>query len=165
MELVISIPEGIEVLILGDTIQIRGPKGEIKKSFKLGEVKVEKRGKDIVVSGKEKMFINTIGAHIKNMIRGVEEGYSRKLQIVYSHFPMSIEVKGKKVFIKNFLGQKEMRSAEIIGNTKVEVDGQNIIVSGIDKENVGQTTANLIKAVKITKKDSRVFQDGLYVVE
>jgi large subunit ribosomal protein L6 len=47
----------------------------------------------------------------------------------------------------------------------VEIRGQEVIVEGIDKEECGQTAANLEQATKIKDKDPRVFQDGIYIVE
>ncbi|MGB9577463.1 MAG: 50S ribosomal protein L6, partial [Candidatus Norongarragalinales archaeon] len=98
----------------------------------------------------------------RNMIKGCTEEYSKKLQVVYAHFPITIEVKGSQVNIKNFLGEKVPRTAKIVGDTKVSVAGQEITVSGHDKEAVGQTASNLVRATRIAKKDVRIFQDGIY---
>jgi len=46
----------------------------------------------------------------------------------------------------------------------VEAKGENVTVSGIDKEKVGQTAANIERATKVKKRDIRVFQDGVYIV-
>ena len=67
--------------------------------------------------------------------------------------------------IKNFLGEKQPRKTRIVGNTKLEVKGQEVTVSGCDKDAIGATIANLRTATKIKDKDPRVFQDGLYVIE
>ncbi len=109
-------------------------------------------------------MLGTIIAHTRNMIKGLKEGYSYKLKVVYTHFPISVKVEGDKVVITNFLGEKTPRVAKILGDTKVQVNGQEIIVSGSDKELVGQTAANIETATKISKKDRRVFQDGIYIV-
>ncbi|MEM3690235.1 MAG: 50S ribosomal protein L6, partial [Candidatus Micrarchaeia archaeon] len=63
------------------------------------------------------------------------------------------------------IGEKKPRVASIVGDTKVEVKGSEIFVSGVDKEAVGQTCANICSATCIRNKDSRVFQDGIYLVE
>ncbi|MBI4399385.1 50S ribosomal protein L6, partial [Candidatus Micrarchaeota archaeon] len=81
------------------------------------------------------------------------------------HFPISIEIKDKKLVIKNFLGEKQPRSAKIVGTTKIEVKGQEVTISGTSKDDVGQTVANLVNATRISDRDSRVFQDGLYIIE
>ena len=76
-----------------------------------------------------------------------------------------MEVKGKEMLIKNFLGEKQPRKAKIPGQTKVEVKGQEVTVTGLSKEDVGQTIANIRSATRIRNRDSRVFQDGFYIVE
>jgi large subunit ribosomal protein L6 len=99
------------------------------------------------------------------MIKGVTEGFEYKMSIVYSHFPMQTKVEGKTVVISNFLGEKKPRIAKIVGGTTVKVSGNSVVVSGINKEDVGQTTANIEQKTKIKRFDPRVFQDGIYVVE
>jgi hypothetical protein len=58
-----------------------------------------------------------------------------------------------------------LKNIKILPSVKVEVKKQEVIVSGIDIEAVGQTAANIEQATRITGKDSRVFQDGIYIVE
>jgi len=94
----------------------------------------------------------------------VTKGYKRNFKILHAHFPASIEVKGTEILIKNFLGEKFPRKTRLIGPTKMEVKGQNVTLSGPDKESIGQTITNLRNALKIKKKDARTFQDGIYEV-
>jgi large subunit ribosomal protein L6 len=120
------------------------------------------------VSGdeREKALMGTTKAIIESAIKGVTEGYSKKLKVLYAHFPATLEVKGKDLLIKNFLGEKNPRKAKIVGDsTKVDAKGQQLTISGPDKESVGQTLANLRAAIKIRKFDPRVFQDGIYETE
>ncbi len=128
-------------------------------------VNVEVKIGSVQVNGKDKMLIKTITAHIKNMVKGVKEGYKIKMKVIYAHFPITFEVKGKEVIIKNFLGEKVPRKSKIIGDTEVEIKGQDILVSGVNKDTVGATISNLKLATKIKKRDSRVFQDGVYIIE
>jgi large subunit ribosomal protein L6 len=86
------------------------------------------------------------------------------MKIVYSHFPMKVSVKAGNIVIENFLGERTPRFAKICGDTKVLVKGSEIILIGINKEDVGQTAANLERATRIRRKDPRVFQDGIYLV-
>ena len=55
--------------------------------------------------------------------------------------------------------------AEIIGDTKVDVQGEDLIVNGVSLQDVGQTAANLEQATTVKRKDQRVFLDGVYVYE
>jgi large subunit ribosomal protein L6 len=113
----------------------------------------------------ESDILNSVTAHVRNMVLGAKDGYTKKMQVIYSHFPISLEAKGSVLTVKNFLGEKRNREAKIIGATKVDVKGQNVTITGPNKEDVGQTVSNIKTATKIRRRDSRVFQDGLYTVE
>lgn len=154
----------------GKAVTVKGAKGELKKVFGLNWLELKAEGSKIVLKSgeatrKHVASMNSIAATITNMKEGVKKGFSYRLAIVYSHFPMTLAVKGKAVEVNNYFGEKKPRIANIIGNTKVEVKGKEVVVSGIDKEAVGQTAGNLEKATRIKVKDTRVFQDGIYLVE
>jgi len=55
--------------------------------------------------------------------------------------------------------------AKIVGDVKVEAKEDEIIVQGIDRDEVGQTAFNIEQATFIRHRDPRVFQDGCYIVE
>ncbi len=160
----IELPDGITAHLEGNHLKIIGPKGEITKNFKM-PVKLKLEDKKITVEAEDSMYLNTAKAHIKNMIKGVQNPFTKHLKVLYAHFPITIEVKGSEITIKNFLGEKKPRKANIIGKVKVEVKGKELVMSSTDKESLGQTLANLKKALKIKEKDSRIFQDGIYEVE
>lgn len=156
-----AITEGVNVSVDGHTVTVKGPNGEVKRSFsKRTEIKVE--GNEVKVISKDSGLVGTVDSVISSMIKGVSEGYSKKLKMLYAHFPISLEVKGNEILVKNFLGEKQPRKTAIVGNSKIEVKGQDVTVSGPDKEAVGQTVANLKRAMKIKEKDPRIFQDGIY---
>jgi len=164
--MMIAIPEGVTVEISGTSVTAKGPKGAVTKKFS-AVVSIEKENNEILVKGsdKEKAYVGTVNSIISSMFKGVSEGFNIPLKISYAHFPVTLEIKGSKILIKNFLGEKHPRKSRILGETKVEVKGQNVTISGPDKEAVGQTVANLKAAVKIRKKDCRIFQDGIYNTE
>jgi large subunit ribosomal protein L6 len=85
--------------------------------------------------------------------------------MVFSHFPISVKVKEKTVSIENFTGERNPRKAKIIGDAQVKVQGEDVIVQGINLEEVSQTAANIEQATKVKRKDPRVFLDGIYVFE
>jgi len=99
------------------------------------------------------------------MIKGANNKVIYKLKLVFSHFPVSLEVNGKELMIKNFLGEKSMRRAKILDGVNVKVSGKDLTVEGIDIEKTSQTAANIEQAGKIKNKDRRVFQDGIYIIE
>lgn len=166
----IEIPEGIEVKLDGKLITIKGPKGEISKLFDEPLVSVEVKDGMVKLlpngsNNRQKMYINTYLAHLKNMFKGVQEGFEYKLKICSSHFPMSVSVSGNKVIIKNFLGEKVPREAIILPNVEVKINGDEMIVVGVNKEFVGQTAANIELATKIKNLDRRIFQDGIWITK
>ena len=114
-------------------------------------------------SRREKAVVGTFAAHVRNMITGVSAGFTYKMKIVYAHFPMKAIVKGSEFVIENFLGEKAPRRAPILGETKVVVQGDQVLLTGPNVEEVGQTAANIEQATKIRGFDPRVFQDGIYI--
>jgi large subunit ribosomal protein L6 len=166
----LSIPENVTVEVSGNKVKVSGEKGQLERKFELVKgVKMEKTDNKIKVSAeterrKVKALVGTIIAHIKNMIEGVTQGFTYKLKVVFSHFPVTVKVEGKQVIIQNFLGSRTPRVAKIVGNTEVKIEGQDITLSGIDLENVGQTAANIELATRITGYDRRRFMDGCYIV-
>jgi len=159
-----KMPEGAKVAAEGSRVTVSGAKGAISRDFSHPDVKIAVKGDEVEVSGPLAM-VNTIESHLRNMAKGATEGYAKKVKILFSHFPVSVEVKGKEMLIKNFLGEKQPRRAKIMGATKVEAKWTEVTLSGPSKDDVGQTFANIKSATKIRNRDSRVFQDGLYQVE
>jgi len=172
-ERVIPIPENVNVTVKNNLIEVSGPLGKLSEDFSHAPVKVELRNnKEIVVYAywpktKEIAIVGTVSSLIKNLIKGVTKGFTYKLKIVYSHFPVTVRIneKEKKVIIENFIGEKSPRIAKIVGNVKVEVKGDDIIVQGLNLKEVSQTASNIEQATKIKKKDPRVFLDGIYIYE
>jgi len=167
----IPIPPGVDVKVEEPArVTVRGPKGTLTKDFSHAKVCITRSNTDVLVAsyikGKRgKSVCGTVASHIRNMIKGVTEGFVYKLKIVYSHFPMSVKVEGDRVVIENFMGEKSKRVAKIVGNVKVQVKGDDVIVEGIDIEQVAQTAANIEQATKIRGYDPRIFMDGIYIYE
>ncbi|MCD6529912.1 50S ribosomal protein L6 [Candidatus Bathyarchaeota archaeon] len=166
----IEIPENVDVQVKGRTVTVKGPRGALTRDFSHAPVSITKEKNVITVKAywprrREEAIVGTIYSHINNMIKGVTEGFVYKMKIVFSHFPISVRVDGNQVLIENFTGEKSPRRAKIIGDTKVTVKGDDIIIEGIDIEAVSQTAANIQQATKIKNKDPRVFLDGIYVYE
>jgi len=165
----IPIPDGITVTV-DEAVTVKGSKGTLTRNFNNKKTIIIKVEEDKVVveanfpKKKEKAMLGTIRSHINNMIIGLTDGFTYKMKIVYAHFPMTVKKAGNKVTIENFLGERHPRSAKIVGDADVQIKGDEVIVSGINKEHVGQTMANMEQATKIKGRDPRVFQDGIYLV-
>jgi large subunit ribosomal protein L6 len=108
-------------------------------------------------------MIGTAWAHINNMIKGAKEDFVYELEACNVHFPMNVKMEGKNIIIKSFLGETTQRISKIVGDAKVEIKGSKITVSSSDIEAAGQTAANLEKATRLTGRDRRIFQDGIFI--
>lgn len=167
---IIGIPEGVNVAIDNMNVSVSGPEGQVKRELWYPGIVIKKVDSEIVVETQmqrreQLAMLGTLESHLKNMITGVSKGYEYKMKVVYSHFPIQLKAEGSQVLISNFLGEKKARKANILGNTRVAIKGDQVIISGINKEDVGQTAANIRTATKIKRFDPRVFQDGVYLVE
>jgi large subunit ribosomal protein L6 len=167
----VKVPSEVDVVINGKHVTVRGERGELRRDFShiLVPFTLKREGDKVMVGvyglkKREKAVLGTITKHIKNMIEGVTQGFVCKLKIVYSHFPISVKVKGDKVFIENFCGERRPRIARVAGDVLISVKGDEITIEGADKEQVYQTAANIELATKIKRKDPRVFLDGIYII-
>jgi len=170
----IQIPEGVEVEIEGRKVRVRGPKGAIERElWHPGvQIAIDESMNEVFIRTestrkKQKAIAGTFASHINNMITGVREGFFYRLKAVHAHFPIQVAVTkdGRGVSISNFLGERRPRIAKLMDGVKVEIRGSEILVSGVDKEAVGQSAANIEQATRIKGYDPRVFQDGIYLVE
>jgi large subunit ribosomal protein L6 len=166
----IQVPDNVDVSMDGKKISFKGAKGSLTRDFSFAPVAIEGEGKNIRVWAKwprkkEAALVGTIYSHIQNMITGVTKGYSYKLKIVFSHFPISVKVQDKTVLIENFTGERRPRRVKTLGDVKIKVEAEDIIVEGVNLEDVSQTAANIEQATRVRRKDPRVFLDGIYVYE
>ena len=166
----IKIPNGVEITIEEKTVHVKGEKGSLSRMLSHPKINITAKNNIVEIScmgspkRKEKALIGTFRAHINNMIKGVTEGFEYKMKTVFAHFPIKTSVEGDVFIIQNFLGERSPRKAIILEGVTVEAKGENVTVSGIDKEKVGQTAANIERATKVKKRDIRVFQDGVYII-
>jgi len=173
MEKIIEVPEGVSVQVNEKEVVVNGPKGEIKRNFSdprfNSKYHIEKGDGRLVVKTdndkrKIKAMVGTVASHINNMIVGVNKGFVYKLKIFYLHFPITVDVKGNKILIKNFLGERSVRSANVVGSVKVDVKKDMVTLTGINKEELGSTASNIEQACRLPKKDRRRFLDGIYLI-
>ena len=147
----LKIPQGVEVKVEGNTVKVKGPKGELSQEF-LPYVKVEVEGDEVWVKPNEemirrkadvrriRMFQGTYWALIRNMLIGVTEGFKKELEIVGIGY--RAQMQGSKLVMQ--LGYSHPVVMEVPQDLKVEVPQPNrIIVSGIDKQRVGQFAAQV----------------------
>ena len=165
---VIVIPEGITCELKHNVLACKKGGETITKKFDRPGITLKVNGGTIEVSHvranrKDIAIIKAVVAHIRNLFRGLEKGFVYYMEICNVHFPMTVKIEGSKLIINNFLGEKEKRFASIVPGVKVDVKGQQIILSGADVESVGQSAANIEKATWVANRDRRVFQDGIFI--
>jgi|SRR6056297_1852037 len=166
----IEIPDDVTAEVDHLDLTVEGPEGSVTRRLWYPDVDVSVEDDAVVVESdaedaKTNSTVGTFESHVENMFHGVTEGWEYKLEVHYSHFPMQVDVEGDEIVIQNFLGEKAPRRTQVRGDTDVEVDGEDVTLSGPSIEDVGQTAADIEQLTRVTDKDTRVFQDGVYIVE
>lgn len=158
---------------------MQGPRGTLTKDFKhlavdvfLSEVDGKKTLHVDCHFGKKKNLstIRTCISHVKNLFTGVTKGFEYKMRLVYAHFPINvnIEKQGQLVELRNFLGEKRVRSVPMLPGVKIaRSDGvkDELVLSGNDLENVSRSAALVKQSCRVRVLDIRKFLDGVYVSE
>ena len=170
LQQVVEIPEGVEVTLKKNMLQVKGKLGNTYKNFKKIPVHLEVADGKINLKAlgtrkKDYAILNTSRSIIRNLCEGVQEGYTVKLKVVFAHFPITVKVQGNLVMIENFQGERSARTANIEGDSKVNPKGEDVIVTGPVLTDVTQTAANIQQRTKVKNKDHRVFLDGIYIYE
>jgi large subunit ribosomal protein L6 len=166
----INIPAGVKASLDGMHLRVTGPKGQLSRNVRFPQVTVTCDGKEVVIATESRRkeitaMVGTFEAHTKNMFRGVTDGYEYRMKVVYSHFPIQLKLQGNKLEIANFLGEKKARHARIEQGVTAKVGNDEVVLTGIDRELVGTSAANIEHATHIRDRDPRVFQDGIYMVQ
>ena len=164
----IAMPEGVTATLQGRILTIKGKLGESKKSFDKVNINISVAGGKVVISPfsrkkKDNVIVNTVSSIVKNMVSGVTKGFTYRLKVVYAHFPITVKTKGNQILVENFVGERSPRVSRIVGDCKVTIEGDDVVVKGVSLEDVGQTAANVELATKIRRKDQRIFLDGVYI--
>lgn len=172
----VLIPADVFITLDGKIFTIKGEKGTVTKDFshaRFIEMSYDEQNSKVLFHAdfprqKQIALVNTLKNILITMIKGVQKEYTYKMKIVYSHFPITVEPPKKgsnEILIKNFIGERAPRITHTVGDVKVSANKEEVIVSGVDKESVGQTCGNIQLKCRIRDKDKRIFQDGVYVYE
>jgi large subunit ribosomal protein L6 len=166
----LEIPDDVSAEMDHLDLTVEGPNGSVTRRLWYPDVSVSVEGDHVVIESEAddantRSTVGTFESHVQNMLHGVTEGWEYQMEIFYAHFPMQVTVEGDEVVIENFLGERAPRTVPIRGDTEVQVDGEEISLSGPDKEAVGQTAADIEQLTRVNDKDTRVFQDGVYITK
>lgn len=170
LEIGVEFPDKVKAEVAGKKFKITGPNGTLEREFNFPNISLSIEGNTINITvknatRKDKMQAGTTEAHIANMIQGVQQKHLYKLKMCTSHFPMTATVSGDTFTLKNFLGEKIPRITKIEPGVAVKVEGQEITVEGADIEKTGMVAARIEQITKISKRDIRIFQDGIYIIK
>ncbi len=166
----VELREGISAHWNGKALTLSKSGKTNTKTLPWRKLAVEVKGNQLMLhpsdhGKKAKAVLNSVKAHIENMELGLEKDFEYRLSIVYAHFPMTVVKKERILEVNNFLGSKKPKKARIVGNAQVEIKGKEITVKGNNLEEVSQTAANLEQTTRVTNKDRRIFQDGIFIVK
>ena len=144
----ISIPSGVEIKLQDGKVIVKGPKGELFREVR-PEISVEITEKEVIVAPKletkqTQAFWGLTRALIANMVEGVVNGYEKKLIIYGLGYKAAME--GDTLVL--LVGFSHPVKLEPMDGIKMEVKGNTIIVSGINKEKVGLRAAQIRKVKK-----------------
>lgn len=139
----IQIPPGVEVKINGNLIVIRGPKGELQREV-AGEIKVELKDNQLFLSvaketKKSPALWGLFRMLLYNMVQGVKNGFEKKLEIEGIGYKAILQ--GKDLILN--LGYSHPVEFKAASGIEFKVEKNVITVSGVDKELVGQTAAEI----------------------
>ena len=170
MNITKELPEGFEAEYSDGVLTVSGNGNEIEKTLDhaLVDIQVEDEEEVVFSTDRDKRdiasIVKTFSRHYDNMIEGLEEDHVYELKGVYAHFPMTIKTQNNKLVVENFMGERKPREADIMEGVDVSVDGEEITVSGPDKDKVAQTAARIEQLSNKGNRDPRTFQDGIYIV-
>jgi large subunit ribosomal protein L6 len=140
---IIEIPEKTEVTQNGTKVTVKGPKGTLERDFGPSVI-ININGKEITLNLKKESTTvqpmwGTTGAHLLNMIKGVNEMFTKKL--VLEGIGYKAEVKGTDLVMA--LGFSHPVKMAIAPTLKVTSEKGIVTITGLDKEEVGQFAANI----------------------
>lgn len=161
-------PQGITAKKESSSLVVTGKLGEAKMKFANPLVNFDVRDGEVeftsnVDNRRSKRLIESYQSQLRGMFEGVAKGYTYKMKVCFTHFPVTVKVDKDQVIIENFLGERTPRASKIFPGVKVVVNKQDLTITGPDLYAVSQTAANIEQAARITRKDRRVFQDGIFI--
>lgn len=144
----ITLPQGVTLTLDGQNLEVKGPKGTLSLTVH-ANMTVTIDGNTVTVERpselkQDKALHGTTRALIQNMIVGVSEGYTKKLQMIGVGYRSVVQ--GKKIVVS--AGYSQPVELDIPEGLSVEVEKNTLInVTGIDKQLVGEFAAN-IRAIR-----------------
>eukprot|EP00933_Yihiella_yeosuensis_P036355 TRINITY_DN3010_c3_g1_i1.p1 TRINITY_DN3010_c3_g1~~TRINITY_DN3010_c3_g1_i1.p1 ORF type:complete len:189 (+),score=43.71 TRINITY_DN3010_c3_g1_i1:86-652(+) len=171
----ITVPKGIKISIKSKVVEVTGKHGKLTRNFKhlpielwLGNGGKEVKARMYFAKSKQLSMLRSCCSHISNLFAGVQQKFQYKLRLVYAHFPINANIVagGKTLEIRNFLGEKIVRTVHMLPGVIVEKSASvkdEIVVTGADIDLTSRSAALIHQSCLCKKKDIRKFLDGIYV--
>ena len=138
----IALPKGVELKVAGEAVTVKGPKGTLSFALPAG-VEVNVNGSEVLLASKDAevtKFAGTARAVLANMVKGVSEGYERKLELVGVGYRAALQGKDLNLSLgfSHPILFKAPEGITITAPTQTEV-----LIAGADKQRVGETAAKI----------------------
>ncbi|WP_018974010.1 50S ribosomal protein L6 [Rudaea cellulosilytica] len=138
----IALPKGVEFKVAGEAVTVKGPKGTLSFALPAG-VEVNVNGSEVLLASKDAetmKFAGTARAVLANMVKGVSEGYERKLELVGVGYRAALQGKDLNLSLgfSHPILFKAPEGITITAPTQTEV-----LIAGADKQRVGETAAKI----------------------
>merc|ERR1719359_2195632 len=171
----IKVPKGIKISIKSKKVEVTGKYGTLKRDFKHLpiELSLQNCGKMVLArmyfaKSKQIASLRSVCSHIRNLFDGVEKKFQYRMRLVYAHFPINANItnNGKTIELRNFLGEKIVRTVNMLPGVKVDKSAgtkDEIVVTGTDIDLTSRSAALIRQSCLVKHKDIRKFLDGVYV--
>lgn len=138
----IALPKGVEFKVAGEAVTVKGPKGTLSFALPAG-VEVNVNGSEVLLASKDAettKFAGTARAVLANMVKGVSEGYERKLELVGVGYRAALQGKDLNLSL-GFSHPIVFKAPE--GITITAPSQTEVLIAGADKQRVGETAAKI----------------------
>ena len=140
---IITIPEKTEVSVSGSTVTVKGPLGELKRTFHPEIIVKSENGTVVAIPAaltlKTKALWGTVTSHIENMVAGVNKLYEKRL--IIDGVGYKVDVKPNDLTFS--LGFSHTIAMPIPSGVKVALDKGILVITSIDKDLIGQFSAGI----------------------
>merc|ERR1719511_565234 len=139
---------------MSKVVEVTGKNGTLKRDFKHLPIELklaasghEVRARMYFAKSKQLSMLRSVCSHIQNLFVGVEKKFEYKMRLVYAHFPINATITngGGTIEIRNFLGEKIVRTVNMLPGVKVEKSAQTkdeLVVTGTDIEMTSQSATS-----------------------
>mmetsp|Transcript_67777 Transcript_67777/g.209578 ORF Transcript_67777/g.209578 Transcript_67777/m.209578 type:complete len:189 (+) Transcript_67777:84-650(+) len=171
----IKVPKGVTITIKAKKVEVKGKHGTLTRDFKhmpielwVGNAGKEVKARMYFAKSKQLSMLRSVCSHINNLFDGVQKRFEYRMRLVYAHFPINANItnNGTTVELRNFLGEKIVRTVNMLPGVKVEKSSQTkdeLVVSGTDIDLTSRSAALIRQSCLVKNKDIRKFLDGIYV--